>query len=766
MLPGLDPDGYSSWDDLLAGSITAGYPVTMQTTYDQYVDLVEAHLSSLGALSQIQPRFIGGHLYWSNYPCLCDQEEWVDAVPAIPGTPYIPAVPTIPAVPYQAATPGTPGTPTIPAVDDIPYSPYVPAVPGVPEIPYLPGTPTIPGIPAIPAVPPTDPIEAESWVNGYCEEVTTFPSNGEYSSLYLCEETCVIPQTWNCEIAIPVNYPDNVDGSVPVSYCDEVFDGTGQWTSLTTCEENCIAGCMDPNALNYNANATVDDGSCEYPEPPSYTCSGELGVSMLDGTLIAPWTCFDPGTGTGTYLTYGDCLYNCVEPDIMVGPCIINDATMYMGNSSYALGDVVNFMGFYYTAGIQMPALSPNPGDIGNDWIPCEPNYAGPCNLDANVIEYDNTIAYDQGTIIEYTNYMNNLVYYYSLEDVPSNHWATPGLGDSVGGDYDTLTETTNPWMPCAGNLPDIGGCDVDSYMIYDDNVTYDLNNLSQVNPITNTIVVWYQGNFWFLDCENMTNQLTGPCCYMNYDDYGTTYPISSSGPGNTQSAIQDGMFDCFTQGITGIPPGQLIQDENGVDIPGTGYWVQCDQFGGGVDAYQGCCDDTLYDYGWSLYGSLITPCMSDPLCDCAPSLCGTGSCFAKGDKVEMFDGTLKAIELIKVGDEVKSIKNNKVVKGIVTDSLIHPTNDVVEVIKINGITSEPDHPIFVNGKWVAAKTLGNISNEFIGNWYNLEIDGNIEDSEHNYIIGDLIVSGLGDNIKLNSKYQRQPKRLTEYLNL
>ena len=131
-----------------------------------------------------------------------------------------------------------------------------------------------------------------------------------------------------------------------------------------------------------------------------------------------------------------------------------------------------------------------------------------------------------------------------------------------------------------------------------------------------------------------------------------------------------------------------------------------------------------------------------------------------------MFNGTLKAIELVKIGDEVKSIKNNKVVKGIVTDLLIHPTNDVVEVIKINGITSEPDHPIFVNGKWIAAKTLGNISNEFIGNWYNLEIDGNTENSEHNYIIGGLIVSGLGDNVKLNSKYQRQPKRLTEYLNL
>jgi hypothetical protein len=140
--------------------------------------------------------------------------------------------------------------------------------------------------------------------------------------------------------------------------------------------------------------------------------------------------------------------------------------------------------------------------------------------------------------------------------------------------------------------------------------------------------------------------------------------------------------------------------------------------------------------------------------------------CFAEGDEVEMFNGTKKAIELIKVGDKVKSIKNNKIVKGIVTDWLVHPTNKVVEVVKINGITAEPNHPIFIDGNWVAVKTLGTITTEFMGNWYNLEIDGNIEDSEHNYIIGGLTVSGLGDNAELNAKYQRQPKQLTEHLNV
>ena len=30
--------------------------------------------------------------------------------------------------------------------------------------------------------------------------------------------------------------------------------------------DDCIPGCMDPNADNYDPNATVDDGTCEYPE--------------------------------------------------------------------------------------------------------------------------------------------------------------------------------------------------------------------------------------------------------------------------------------------------------------------------------------------------------------------------------------------------------------------------------------------------------------------------------------------------------------------
>ena len=73
---------------------------------------------------------------------------------------------------------------------------------------------------------------------------------------------------------------------------------------------------------------------------------------------------------------------------------------------------------------------------------------------------------------------------------------------------------------------------------------------------------------------------------------------------------------------------------------------------------------------------------------------------------------------------------------------------------------------MLIDDEWVPIKVLGKISSEFIDNWYNLEIDGNTSNSEHNYIIGDLIVWGLGDNIELNKKYQRQPKEFTQHLDI
>jgi len=59
--------------------------------------------------------------------------------------------------------------------------------------------------------------------------------------------------------------------SSTLSSCVEIFDGSGQFNSLVDCQNNCTttpilssSGCTDPLAVNYDPNATVDDGSCVY----------------------------------------------------------------------------------------------------------------------------------------------------------------------------------------------------------------------------------------------------------------------------------------------------------------------------------------------------------------------------------------------------------------------------------------------------------------------------------------------------------------------
>ena len=153
----------------------------------------------------------------------------------------------------------------------------------------------------------------------------------------------------------------------------------------------------------------------------------------------------------------------------------------------------------------------------------------------------------------------------------------------------------------------------------------------------------------------------------------------------------------------------------------------------------------------------------------------GTGSstpyttqCFTETALVSMADGTYKRIVNIKEGDRILTLdeKINEYSQGTVTDFLVHPVNRMIRATKLvnkefeNELIGAPDHPIYVNKKWSEiqdTKLDFELTNMFIYNYYNLEVDGhNIVNGNHNYIVNGYVVSGLGDNLVLNKVYPRQ----------
>jgi PKD repeat protein len=136
-------------------------------------------------------------------------------------------------------------------------------------------------------------------------------------------------------------------------------------------------------------------------------------------------------------------------------------------------------------------------------------------------------------------------------------------------------------------------------------------------------------------------------------------------------------------------------------------------------------------------------------------------SCFIAGTKILMFNGTEKNIENINVGDIITSYEGGSYVSGTVTEFLIHPIYDEVEVAIVDKkLIGSPDHPIFYNGTWSEIKDSSIpfiLERMYVDNYYNLEVDGfTIHGSEHNYIANGCIVSGFGDNLVLNKMFHRQ----------
>jgi len=115
--------------------------------------------------------------------------------------------------------------------------------------------------------------------------------------------------------------------------------------------------------------------------------------------------------------------------------------------------------------------------------------------------------------------------------------------------------------------------------------------------------------------------------------------------------------------------------------------------------------------------------------------------------------------EIVK-GDEVLSYRNGNYVKGIVTEHLTHPINSITDVVKYKNMIADMEHPFYDGKEWkpICEADGIEIDTQYVDNFYNLEIDGELLfESDHNFIVEDFIVSGLGDNELLNKTFRRQP---------
>ena len=94
--------------------------------------------------------------------------------------------------------------------------------------------------------------------------------------------------TYGCTNPDAVNY--NPDATIEDGSCEYDSDGDGIYDS------DEIHGCTNPNACNYNPDAEIDDGSCTYPAD-GYICDGEkYGCTIPGACNLDPEADVDDGS--------------------------------------------------------------------------------------------------------------------------------------------------------------------------------------------------------------------------------------------------------------------------------------------------------------------------------------------------------------------------------------------------------------------------------------------------------------------------------------
>ena len=157
-------------------------------------------------------------------------------------------------------------------------------------------------------------LSSSSSINGLTNIVFSDVSGNAINVVYtscldVCIDSSLIDTTVTC-IAVwdPVCGCDDVTYSNP---CEAGAAGLLSWST----GECTVYGCTDPNAFNYDANATVDDGSCI---PFIYGCTDPIALNYNATATSDDGSCLYPGCPDPNATNYdpnanfddGSCIYS------------------------------------------------------------------------------------------------------------------------------------------------------------------------------------------------------------------------------------------------------------------------------------------------------------------------------------------------------------------------------------------------------------------------------------------------------------------------
>ena len=129
--------------------------------------------------------------------------------------------------------------------------------------------------------------------------------------------------------------------------------------------------------------------------------------------------------------------------------------------------------------------------------------------------------------------------------------------------------------------------------------------------------------------------------------------------------------------------------------------------------------------------------------------------CFLGNASLLLADGRRVPLSSARVGDRVATGFGGGA--GRITRVLKHAVDRSVALVAVDGLVGTATHPIYLGGAWVPLDRIGARAAVPASALYNLEIDGDRPGaSNHSYVVGEVVASGLGDGVELNARFRRQ----------